>query len=204
VSEVDVSPSTVTALNVSTVSCRRIERSTGAAIGASVNTKASIVAMSGAIMPEPLAMPLMRTSALPSLAVAVASFGKVSVVMIARAAARQFSGRAASAALRSTLPITSASSGSPITPVEAMNTSPVLQPVASAVSAAVRFTAAMPFAPVKALALPEFTTSAQARPCVKRARHHSTGADGHFERVRTPATDVPLSSTASSTSVRPS
>ena len=35
------------------------------------------------------------------------------------------------------------------------------------------------------------------------ARHHSTGADGHFDRVKTPATVVPLSITASSTSVRP-
>jgi hypothetical protein len=31
-------------------------------IGASVKTKASIVAMSGAIMPEPLAMPLIVTA----------------------------------------------------------------------------------------------------------------------------------------------
>jgi hypothetical protein len=163
----------------------------GAESGASVNTKDSMVAMSGAIMPEPLAMPLIRTSVLPSFAVAVASFGNVSVVMIERAAARQFSGRAASAALRSTRPITSASSGSPITPVEAMNTSPALQPAASAASAAVRFTAAIPFAPVKALALPELTTSARAFPCTSRARHHSTGADGHFERVSTPPTAAP-------------
>ena len=42
---------------------------TGAAIGASVTTKESIVAMSGAIMPAPLAMPLMVTVASPSVAV---------------------------------------------------------------------------------------------------------------------------------------
>ncbi|MHC2805372.1 hypothetical protein ACVMII_005118 [Bradyrhizobium diazoefficiens] len=48
----------------------------------------SIVAISGAIMPAPLAMPLMVTLALPSLTVAVATLGKVSVVMIALAAAR--------------------------------------------------------------------------------------------------------------------
>ncbi|MNL70458.1 hypothetical protein D3C87_1954640 [compost metagenome] len=36
--------------------------STSAAIGMSVTTKLSMVAMSGAIMPEPLAMPLIRTS----------------------------------------------------------------------------------------------------------------------------------------------
>ena len=47
----------------------------GAAIGASVATKDSIVAMSGAIMPAPLAMPLMVTSASPSFTVTVATFG---------------------------------------------------------------------------------------------------------------------------------
>src|SRR6185437_15280044 len=49
----------------------------------SLKMKDNIVAMSGAIMPAPLAMPLMVTLALPSLTVAVATFGKVSVVMIA-------------------------------------------------------------------------------------------------------------------------
>ena len=67
---------------------QRLQRA-GAAIGASVKTKDSIVAMSGAIMPAPLAMPLMITSASPSLTRAVAIFGKVSVVMIALAASDQ-------------------------------------------------------------------------------------------------------------------
>jgi hypothetical protein len=85
VSEVEVSPSIVTALNVSsTPLLSRACRAAGA-IGASVKMKDSIVAMSGAIMPAPLAMPLMVTLALPSLTVAVATFGKVSVVMIALA-----------------------------------------------------------------------------------------------------------------------
>ena len=51
-----------------------------------MKTNDNIVAISGAIMPAPLAMPLMVTVALPSLAVAVATFGKVSVVMITLAA----------------------------------------------------------------------------------------------------------------------
>ncbi len=42
-----------------------------------------MVAISGAIMPAPLAMPLTVTVALPMRAVAVATLGKVSVVMIA-------------------------------------------------------------------------------------------------------------------------
>ena len=101
-----------------------------------------------------------------------------------------------------TPPNACAGSGSPMTPVEARNTSAILQPAAAAASLAVKAQAARPFLPVKALALPELTTSARARAPLILARHHSTGADGHFERVNTPATLVPSSNTASMTSVR--
>ncbi len=162
-----------------------------------------MVAMSGAIMPAPLAMPLMVTLALPSLTVAVATFGKVSVVMIAVAASIQPSGVAASASVASTPSNLVASSGSPITPVEARKTSPVAQPTAFDAICAVNAVDCLPVLPVKALALPELTTSARALPPFSLARHHSTGADGHFDLVNTPAAVVPLSITASSTSVRP-
>ena len=56
------------------------------ATAASVKRKTSIVAMSGAIMPEPLAKPAIVTGTPPSSTRAAAPFGKVSVVMIARAA----------------------------------------------------------------------------------------------------------------------
>ena len=62
VSEVEVSLSTVIALKLRCTALASSACSAGAAIGASVNTKESIVAMSGAIMPAPLAMPLMSTS----------------------------------------------------------------------------------------------------------------------------------------------
>ena len=87
VSDVEVSPSMVTALNVSTTPSRNNDCKTGAAIGASVKMKASMVAMSGAIMPAPLAKPLMVTSVPRSRMRAVANFGNVSVVMMALAAA---------------------------------------------------------------------------------------------------------------------
>jgi len=45
--------------------------------------------------------------------------------------------------------------------------------------------------------------SAPAAPALRCARHQSTGADGHFDRVKTPATLVPCSNRANSTSVRP-
>ena len=53
----------VTALKVSMTPSRNSACNTGAAIGASVKMKASMVAMSGAIMPAPLAKPLMVTVA---------------------------------------------------------------------------------------------------------------------------------------------
>ena len=123
--------------------------------------------------------------------------------MIALAASCQACGAARATSASITTLNLPASSGSPITPVEARKTSAGRQPTALAASAAVNFMAARPFLPVKALALPELTTSARALPPPRRARHHSTGADGHFERVRTPATLVPRAKTASSTSVRP-
>src|SRR5262249_13291862 len=96
-----------------------------------------------------------------------------------------------------------ASSGSPITPVDARNTSEGLQPAAAAAMLAVSVVAPRPDLPVNALALPELTTSARAAPRLRCARHQSTGAEGHFERVQTPATAVPGSNGASSTWVRP-
>src|SRR5262249_44956868 len=113
VSDVEVSLSTVTALKLSTTPSLSSACSAGAAIGASVNTKASMVAMSMAIMPEPLAMPLMATVVSPSFAVAVATFGKVSVVMIALAASIHPLGAARAARSPITSPNFSAGSGSP-------------------------------------------------------------------------------------------
>ena len=87
--------------------------------------------MSGAIMPAPLAMPLIVTSVSPIFTRCVATFGNVSVVMIARAASISASGLALATRASSTAAIRLASSGSPITPVEAMKTSPAAAPVAA-------------------------------------------------------------------------
>ena len=55
----------VTALKVSSTPSRSSALSTAGAIGASVKMKDSIVAMSGAIMPAPLAMPQIVTAVGP-------------------------------------------------------------------------------------------------------------------------------------------
>src|ERR1017187_3294828 len=145
VSEVEVSPSMVTALKVSVTPSLSSACKAGAAIAASVKTKESMVAMSGAIMPEPLAMPLTVTVALPMRALAVATLGKVSVVMIAFAADRKSPALARAARPSITGPNLFASSGSPITPVEARKISAGLQPAAlAAISAVSRGAAAFP------------------------------------------------------------
>ncbi len=175
----------VTALKVSTTASLSSACSAGAEIAASVKTKDSMVAMSGAIMPAPLAMPLMVTVALPMRACTVASFGNVSVVMMALAAAGNSSAFASATSLSMTPSKACAFNGSPMTPVEARKISAGLQPMAFEAICAVNLQASRPLLPVKALALPELTTSARALPPLRCARHHSTGADGHFDLVNT-------------------
>ena len=122
--------------------------------------------------------------------------------MMARAASSKPSSTA-SAASRSRTPANlEASSGSPITPVEATNTSPGAQPAALAAMATVASTASRPRMPVKALALPELTTSARALPPARPATHHSTGAERVRDWVTTPATRVPSGISTKSTSLR--
>ena len=166
----------VTALKLSSTPAFSSDCNARAEIGASVKMKDSMVAMSGAIMPAPLAMPLIVTLALPSLTVAVATFGKVSVVMIARAASIQPSGAVCAARSPSTPSNLVASSGSPITPVEARKTSPAWQPTAFAAIEAVSAVDCRPVLPVKALALPELTTSARADPPLGRFAAAKLGA----------------------------
>ena len=122
---------------------------------------------------------------------------------MARAASRNPPGRASAASRPRCAAKGAGSSGSPITPVEARNTSSGRQPTASAAAAALASTAWRPFMPVKALALPELTTSALALPPASLARHHSTGAEAQRDVVKTPATEAAGSKRTRSRSVRP-
>src|SRR3546814_1868464 len=83
--------------------------------------------MSGAIMPDPLTMPVSVTARPSTIAVVTAVLMKVSVVMIAAAASFQPQGAAVKAASSPACAL-SIGSGTPITPVEATNTSEGLQP----------------------------------------------------------------------------
>ena len=137
VSLVEVSLSTVVQLKLAATPRASIACKAAAGIAASVKTKQSIVAMSGAIMPLPLAMPQMRTSVSPIRAVRVAALGKVSVVMMPRAAASHPSSASEACSEGSAAVRRSCGSTSPITPVEARNTSRGRQPIRRAASAAV-------------------------------------------------------------------
>jgi len=75
VSEVDVSLSTVMALNEPRTPFLSSACRIGAGSAASVKTNERRVAMSGAIMPAPLAMPLIVTIVSPSGTRRVAPFG---------------------------------------------------------------------------------------------------------------------------------
>ena len=87
-----------------------------------MNAKPSIVAMSGAIIPLPLAIAATRTVWPSSCASPPAPFGNVSVVQMASAAARQrlaVGGPSARAACSTANCMALRLSGSPMTPVEA-------------------------------------------------------------------------------------
>ena len=77
-----------------------------------------MVPMLGAIMPEPLAMPLTTTGTPSISARALAPLGKVSVVMIAAAASDQVSSARRACIAGSAALSFSTGSCSPITPVE--------------------------------------------------------------------------------------
>ena len=130
--------------------------------------------------------------------------------MIARAARSAASAASPSRSAPIAATIRSAGSGSPITPVEATKTCPTGTPSASAAAPAVASTAARPFEPVKALALPELTRIAKPPSAAALAgapasfsSHQSTGPERVADRVKTPAIAAPGATSASITSSRP-
>ena len=113
---------TVVQLKLLSTPFRSMVCNASAGIFASVNTKHSIVAISGAIMPLPLAIPVIRTVASPICAVRVTALGNVSVVMMPRAAASQPSSVKPSCSVGIAATSFSCGNTSPMTPVEAMKT----------------------------------------------------------------------------------
>ena len=179
--------------------------STSDETAASVKTKPSIVAMSGAIMPLPFAMPTTLT-VVPSMSTwADEPLAKVSVVRIAFAAASQLVAELGVRWLaRLVNPSARRSSGrvSPMTPVDARCTDAASTSKAAAIVSAVSLAEVAPAVPVNALALPLLHTTARAVPLGRIERLQSTGADGQSDLVKTPATVVPSSRSAVNRSAR--
>ncbi len=174
---VEVSPSTVTALNERSATKRTMSCRVSPPTAASVATNPSMVAMLGWIIPAPLAMPVTVIFA-PSITTwRETALGTVSVVMMAAAASAHASSRRFATAAG--IPATRRSTGrcSMITPVEKGSTARASTPSALATAAQVARASASPVAPVPALAIPVFTTRARIRGRPARcSRQTVTGA----------------------------
>ena len=191
-------PSTVIRLKEASTAAR--SSAAGSATTASVWTKQSIVAMSGSIIPAPLAWAERVTPP----ARRVQRFAQRSVVVIASEKALPPSAEsrpAASSIPGSTAPI---GIGTPITPVSATATCSVARPSAAAVRSHIASASAKPCSPVSALALPELTTAARTPPRSVTLRQTRIGAAAEALRVRTIAEATCSASQASRpTSVAP-
>ncbi len=143
--------------------------------------------MLGAIIPAPFAIAPTRAATPPTANGTVTSLGRVSVVMMARAAKAPPSQD--SAATARGIPSRSLSMGrwTPMTPVEATTTSSGRHPKAVAVSDAISRASRSPRSPVAALAHPAFTTTARAWPPRRCSRETTTGAAWARFVVKTPA-----------------
>ncbi len=141
---------------------------TRAALRAPMDMRASvviidiIVAKSGCIMPEPLAIPPMRTCFPPISQLACACFAVVSVVIIARTASVPPSRERF--AFFTPASILSKGNGTPITPVEAVSTSSGAHPNSWAASFAISKASCRPRSARHALALPAFIITSCALP----------------------------------------
>ncbi len=159
---VEVQPSTVIWLKLRLTASCSARFSVLGSTAASVVSTASMVAMLGASMAAPLAIPPTEKPR-PGTTTCL---DRVSVVMIAWAAAWPASAPPARRPTRVGIPAATLSicSGMPMSPVEQTSTSEAAQPISPATSAHMRSACSSPARPVAALALPLLITTATAWP----------------------------------------
>ena len=157
---VEVQPSTDIALKLSSTPARSADRSRSAGTSASVVSTASIVAMFGASIAAPLAMPPTMKPGPPM----TVSLRPVSVVRIACAAAVPLAALPLRPATRSMAPIRITPIGrvKPMSPVEHTSTSSGRHPSWAATRAHISSASSRPCWPVAALAHPLLSTTAAA------------------------------------------
>ena len=177
--------------------------------GASVNKKPSMVAMSGAIIAAPLAIPK-RTTVAPSASrtVRLLTLGTVSVVIMAREALSRWVESCPSELHACWMPLRTSSMGRnrPITPVLATKADPGSKPSVFSTRWVISRASAKPLSPVQALALPEEATTARKGvpwPWGRRFRQRATGAAKTRFWVKTPAATAGRSLSQTATSRRP-
>ena len=198
---VEVSPSMVMRLNELSATSRTMSARHSLEMAASQQIKASSVAMSGLIIPAPLAIPLMVTLSCPSEIRWLTNFGAVSVVMIAVAAATQPSARCDSPIRPIVSCMRATGRRSPITPVEKGATADSARPRVLAAAAQSSSASRSPASPVAALALPLLMRRARTLPH-SRFSAMLTGAARKLLFVKTAATLVASAKTISTTSSR--
>ena len=142
--------------------------------------------MLGWIIPDPLHIPPTRTVTPPTSTSTWAVLGRVSVVMIARAADSPPSGLSVSHACAIPGLIASIGRKRPITPVELTSTWSGSRSSLSADSFAISSASRNPCAPVQAFALPELIVSAWTRLRCKCNWSITTEADFTLFVVKTP------------------
>src|SRR5207249_4902468 len=169
VSFVLVSPSTEMALKLRSATRRNSGCSPAGSPTASVVSTASSVAMSGWIMPAPLAMPPTVTIPAGVSKRTAQCLGRVSVVMMARAASGPPSGVRRPAAARKPSATCSSGSGTPITPVDSTSAVRGGRPAACSAACAIARAAASPGAPVQAFATRAFIATARIRRLCNRS-----------------------------------
>src|SRR6266566_6054059 len=206
VSLVLVSPSTEMALKLRSATRRSSGCSAAGSPAASVVSTASSVAMSGWIIPAPLAIP--PTVIMPAgVSKRTAQcLGRVSVVMMARAASGPPSAVRCAAAVCRPLLICSSGRGTPITPVESTSAVRAGRPAACSAAWAMARAATSPGPPVHAFATRAFMATALMRPgrSAKRSASYVTGAARSAFLVNTPAVAQLVAHTSSATSGAPS
>src|SRR6266568_4315769 len=206
VSFVLVSPSTEMALKLRSATRRNSGCSPAGSPTASVVSTASNVAMSGWIIPAPFAMPPTVTIPAGVSKRTAQCLGRVSVVIMARAASGPPSGVRRPAAARRPSATCSRGSGTPITPVDSTSAVRGGRPAACSAACAIARAAASPGAPVQAFATRAFIATARIRPgrSAKRSASYTTGAARSAFFVNTPAVAQLVAPTSNATSGAPS
>lgn len=172
-----VCPSILMQLKLLFTACRRIDDASSDVRDASVITMASIVAMLGAIIAAPFAVPVTVTLCPLISTVRLASLCTVSVVIMPRAAETNESVVSLSFSTIGPMPAASFSRGRkcPMTPVEQTRKSDSSQPILFAASAVIQRASSIPRCPVHAFAFPELMITPRTDVLGIRSRDTCTG-----------------------------